>query len=539
MQTAGAGLPHRRQALAATAAPALVLLAIVVPFLRFHQYDPLLPESLMFLGGAIGIGVLVGGISRLRPAALEPVLIAIVLVVYALSRQDVFDWGLAGAKWLDGLLGHFGTAVGIVLLAFFAALFLACRLLAAHLRSVVIAVFGTMVASTIVLPTPTGGEPVETRALSAKLDQSLPPVVHFILDEHIGLAALPPDMEESAAAARAIRAAYADFALYDRAYSEFAETAYSLSSLMNGSPGTQTLENLEQRPAGWALTQNAWFDRLKQQGYSIRVYQSTWLDMCGESQSVDFCYTYPLFSPNPMQRSSLSAGERLHVLVSKLWLGKLLPQLSPLGSMEALDRLQADLESAPRGAAYVVHLLLPHSGYLYRGDCSLAPPSEWRNGPVGADVHYSADERTRLYRLYLVQLSCTADRIGLVFDQLKRLGVYDEARIVVHGDHGSRIGERPHLHTPVERFSERDLLDHYATLLAIKAPGIGAGAREEPAQLQAVFADTFLGARPEAATGTVLVRTDKDEFEKAQLVWPEPTPGGRIAARPRPEPALR
>ena len=33
-------------------APALVLLAVVVPFLRFNEYSLLLPESLILLGGA-------------------------------------------------------------------------------------------------------------------------------------------------------------------------------------------------------------------------------------------------------------------------------------------------------------------------------------------------------------------------------------------------------------------------------------------------------------------------------------------------------
>jgi hypothetical protein len=87
----------------------------------------------------------------------------------------------------------------------------------------VLAVFGTIVATTIALPTTTGGEAKETGTLPAHLN-GLPPLVHIVLDEHIGLAGLPPDIEGSDAAAEALQATFADFALYRRAYSRFAET---------------------------------------------------------------------------------------------------------------------------------------------------------------------------------------------------------------------------------------------------------------------------------------------------------------------------
>jgi hypothetical protein len=502
--------------LAALAAPALVLLAIVVQFLKYHEYGLLYPESLILMGGALAAGALLGALARLRPATLEPILIAVAIGAFALHQDQVWSW-LKAAKEGIPLPDLYGAA--LVLVGGFVGLSLVCWALRTHLKNIVVAVFGTIVLTTLALPTATGGEPVESGAPPAVVDATLPPVIHVILDEHIGLAAVPSEIEGSVAAGEAVRSVYRDFAIYDRAYSRFAETAYSLASLMNGGAEGNAAELLEQQPAGWTLLQNGWFEELARRGYAIRVYQSAWLDMCANA-SVASCYTYPLFSPNAIQRSSLSTSARLGVLTTKLLMSETLPQLSPLASVEAMARFQADLAEAPHGVAYVVHLLLPHSGYLYRKDCSLADPAEWRSGPTGEDHQYSPAERAGLYRLYLAQLACAAGRVETILDQLRRLGVYDEATVIVHGDHGSRIGERPHLHTPVQQLTGRDILDHYATLFAVKAPDIAPGARGEPAELQDVFGATFLGRKAQEATGEVLVRTGRDTFVDAKLTWP-------------------
>ncbi len=111
-----------------------------------------------------------------------------------------------------------------------------------------------------------------------------------------------------------------------------------------------------------------------------------------------------------------------------------------------------------------------------------------------------------------------------LFAELKSLGIYDEATIIVHGDHGSRIGERPYISAMPESLTEQDMIDHYATLLAIKAPGIAPGLRETPQALQRVFADTFLGgARPTSPKpGEVFLRRDDaDHFNTLKLTFPD------------------
>jgi hypothetical protein len=508
--------------LAIFAAPTLVLLAIVLPFLRFHEYDLLLPESLILIAGAVALGIATGAVTMLRPATLRPALMALALCLFALYRQEIIGRIIPTAQAVAEVTGNVSVVLGLMGAAIFLAIFACCYVLRQHINTVVATVFGTFVLSALFLPTPTGGEPTTSGALPADL-KDLPPVIHIILDEHIGLAGLPYDIEGSGAAARAIRSTYEDFALYRRAYSSFGETQYSLSDLMNDEPGRDVTSLIYLNNATYVMRQNEWFDRLKGRGYAIKVYQSSWLDMCTESTAVDACYTYPLHSINAVQRTSLPTLTRLSILLGKLQIGPNVPLPAPLAGREALVRFQSDFERAPRGVAYIVHLMLPHYGFLYNADCSLADPAAWENQPgrdgVGAEV--AAAERRHAYRLYFDQAVCTGHLMTKLFERLKRLGVYDEAIVIVHGDHGSRIAERT-IRAPADAITERDLLDHYSTLLALRQPDVTPGVREVPTDLQALFAETFLDGRATPAALNLVWMRDQatNGFRSHTLRWP-------------------
>jgi hypothetical protein len=505
--------------IAACAAPALILLSIVVQFLRFHEYSLFRPESLMLIGGAVGIGVLVGLVSRLRSETLQPAFIAILLAVYVFYRPELTDLVSGAVAALAERIGDVNVSLAVVGLVLFFVLGCATWLLRRHLDGIVVAVFGTIVVSTIVLPATTGGASVE-RGSMPLARQDLPPVIHIILDEHIGLEGLPPEIAESETAARAIRDTFQDFALYGRAYSRFAETQFSLASLMNGDLGEDVVAAVGPASSGYEMNENAWFKRLKDEGYAIRVYQSSWLDICGEPGLVDACYTYSMYSPNALQRTDLPAAAKLKALLGRLYISSFDQLPSAIASMEAIVRFETDIETAPRGVAYVVHLMMPHDGYLYDADCTLLDPSDW--GAAERDHGITAEARASLYPQYLEQLICSDRQVGQILDHLKRIGVYDDATIIVHGDHGSRIGVREHILDTPPSLTQQDLRDHYSTLLAVKAPQIDAHTHNEPVPLQRFFAESFLGEKNKPArAGEVLLRQEnKPPFYSFTLEWP-------------------
>ena len=165
---------------------------------------------------------------------------------------------------------------------------------------------------------------------------------------------------------------------------------------------------------------------------------------------------------------------------------------------------------------------MPHHDYIYRADCSIEDPSTWEREDYGDDGMFSLAERDHLYDRYLGQMICADRRMQDVFANLKALGVYDEATIIVHGDHGSRNGQIPYAVDKPERYSERDLLDNFATLLAIKAPGVAPGIREEPVALQRIFAERFLPGVAVQEGNNLLARDidNREEFQSRDFVWP-------------------
>ena len=503
-------------------APALVFLAIVVQFLRFHEYALLLPESLALMAAAALSGLAIGALGRLRSETLAPLLMAVALSVYLYFRQEVTDYLVRVVEAVEVWTGHPVVVFVVLGTAIFAALSVACVLLKQHVDAIVAAAFGMMVVSTLVLPVGAGGAPTQAGTLPDDL-KDLPPVIHIILDEHIGPAGIPPEAEKRDEARELLTATYRDFALYDHAYSRFAETKYSLTSLMNGDVGADVGDILRGELFVFEPKTNDWFNRLKGKGYALKVYQSAWFDMCNGFRSVDACYTYSFFSPNAIQRTPLTASQKFRALALRLFKGSGALQLEPLVSMHALEQFRDDLARTPKGVAYIVHLLIPHFGYLYTDDCSLLDPSKWERDGFGEDQVYTPEERRALYRRYLDQLICANRQMQSLFADLKQLDVYDEATIIIHGDHGSRIAETPYITEMPGTLTTQDMIDHYSTLLAIKAPGIAAGIRDEPVALQRVFAEAFLGGgrSPAPQQGEVFVRIDEEDgFSPLAFSWP-------------------
>jgi hypothetical protein len=539
---AGSPVPNSlKSILIACAAPALVLLAVVVPFLRFHEYNLLQPESLLLMAGAAAAGGTVGALSRFRPETLGPALTVVMLGVYLLYCPKLLGTLIHASDWVAGDTGNVGMALGGFSAVLFLTACVVCWLLRRNLDLIVATVFGTIVLSSIALPTTAGGEAVRTGALPAKLNTELPPLIHIVLDEHVGLTAMPQEIPASATAAKRIETTYEDFALYSRAYSRFELTHNALASLMNTSSGADVSALLDVHEYGFTLRKNEWFELLRKRGYAIKVYDTPWFDLCGGYDSENACYTYPLHSPNPLQRSTLSTSERLRFLLGALNIGKGHTLPSPLAASETLAHFQSDLAAAPRGVAYFVHLLLPHYDYVYKNDCLPGDPDFWQTQPGHDEIPSSKEARQVAYTLYMDQVICTDRLMRALFDQMKALGIYDEATIIVHGDHGSRIGEHS-ARGPVEALTDRDLLDYFATLMAFKAPGIQPGIRPEPILLQQAFGELFLGRAPAATDTNVMIARSDGSFATRTLTWPDLSPELEpqgLAARQDLRPAVR
>lgn len=522
--------------------PALLLLAPIVHLLRSHGYPLLRLDAMLVLAGLALAGLLVGLALRRAGPALRLTILAVVIAL---------AWDL----WFgEGTLQWAVISVGTIIL-----LVLALR---AHITTIAFAVSLALVGSSL-LPPVAPVKPSETTWAGATRDSTLPPIFHFVLDEHGGMAALAED----SALVRELTTWYGThgFRLFANAYSPYFDTYNSLPNFVNFSMQPVDAAQLQiAPPARPEVRGNRYFDRLHERGYAIRVYESDYLNMCGTRarRGVVSCFTYPANSLRYLAGMNMRAGARAQVLASWMLMNRswifersvagyhrgIRPALARLGIQapprewrgdqiqppigEVLDRLERDLASGAHGTLHFVHLLMPHNPYQYDAGCRPLERLADRldrdspNAPHGVDN--TPASRARRLELYGDQVRCLVRQMDAFLAKLDERGLYEGSTIIVQGDHGTRITiRRPEGGAGVGMLTERDLLDGFSTLFAIRTPQIRAGTDTA----------TF-------AVGDLLSRLVETNFESATrgaaarepVVWIVDRPRGRMIPLGYPDP---
>jgi hypothetical protein len=98
--------------------------------------------------------------------------------------------------------------------------------------------------------------------------------------------------------------------------------------------------------------------------------------------------------------------------------GRALTDSAPVASaMSFRELIEAEPQLSTTGRYTFVHLLIPHAPYVLRSDCDYL---EWDR---------SEDP--------LAQTECTLHLLDELFEAIEALGRFEDAFIVVHGDHGA------------------------------------------------------------------------------------------------------
>lgn len=335
-------------------------------------------------------------------------------------------------------------------------------------------------------------------------------VVHIILDEMMSLSAMPPECGECIRGAAAFQQTLerGNFQIYPYAFSNYQATHDSIPSILNGHILDRTEEYLPtekvDRPF---LHENRYFEKYLARKYAIRVYQSD--DILFDSTE------YGSVQARTYKANNLSALHEMHIS----WLARLKqlslvyirsdrfwsrlcselvgfhhqPQrIGPLAAKYVWpDRLLEDFGAATQNTLFFVHLLSPHSPYVYRSDGSVRSLADANSPDNHCGWCWETSKYQQSYRLYGEQVQFLAGQINRFLDGLKQTGLYDSTTIIIHGDHGSRLRlltltaqqlERIRIESAgfwVSRYDYidepelRDLLNRFSTLLAIKLPRSG------------------------------------------------------------------
>lgn len=454
------------------------------------RWTPLI-AGLLVLGASFGNFLAHHGYPLLRP---EVVVVAAVLIVAALVFASVYRWA-----W------NFGRTVLEALLTFLAVDLNSDWIPAAAIAAAVVAVLRlhwrlsvlkplSIVAAVVLASSATGlaehrpglaVTPGKATAASAR-----PAVLHLILDEHGGLGAIRDPV-----AKRQIADFYTSrgFRLFERAYSRHFRTVNAVPDTLNfGRPG-------ERRKVADTLGTGraVYLDGLARQGYRLHVYQSEYVDFCRYfpnarctrywSPSLGFIDDQPF----PILQKARLIGAKFAALSGSLvGLAALidgltrLPATDPLGlpvlapkeralstslaALALLDRMAPDLAAARPGDAYFAHLLAPHYPYVVDADCRMLPPSHWEFRRSSRPI----EDRRRSYHRQLGCVMRKIDRLAAAF--LASPGGKDGV-IIIHGDHGSRIAELDPNARTAAKLSADDLMAGYATLFAVRGPGLPPG----------------------------------------------------------------
>jgi hypothetical protein len=382
-------------------------------------------------------------------------------------------------------------------------------------------VLGTVIVGTLVLTLWNGSVVGKSTARPSNTvgDSALPVYVHIILDEFMGPEGFDTNIPSHQAIKKEIQAFFSNhgFRLFGRAYSPYYDTYDSVSAAFNMVETLKTEPLREIIGSHITVTQNRYFEILRARGYDLNVYESDYIDYCAtKSVPIGRCITYAYDGASSASLAKLGTLEKARVILTLYAnlatlsdvafetygvlrsilanVGLALPswipladQLGPISVMPVFDELIRDVAVAQGGSMYFAHLLIPHHPYSMDSNCRIRRPvMTWRVHLPGYTKMYEANtaaSRLARYEEYIPQVRCALSKVKELLDALKARGLYDNATIIVHGDHGSRlVNVRP---TAKNRRSitPQDYSDAFLALYAVKSPGILPGYDPRPASL--------------------------------------------------------
>ena len=341
---------------------------------------------------------------------------------------------------------------------------------------------------------------------SSRAQSSKGPLIHILMDAFIGPDGLPQTDESQNLRAEIMAFFEAhEFQVHTRAYTHYNNTADSMTRALNFRNDD---ENIYQRILALrvpiSFSENAWFSALSNFGYSIVDYQNESVNFCDvDPPVVAHCNVFTIPNLKTIHTDVNDIGARSLLLMRALYgqstlITKIRRDKKTANSLgvsvydkRMLARLARDVQLEPANV-FFAHVLLPHPPMVYRQDCSLDYELvRWLRYPVSNGWVGNSDEsRSKRYEKYVLQTKCALRELGTLFKALQEKGLYEQATIVIHGDHGtSAYIYKPSAHLTNERLS-RDLREIFSTLFAVKYPGGSFSVNNQTTSLNVLMAQT-------------------------------------------------
>jgi len=418
-----------------------------------------------------------------------------------------------------------------------------------HIMTVV---FSTCLVSTLTLPILMRSEAEVPFAVSTAnaAHHPLPRIIHLILDEHVGVEGIPTGLESGQAIKDKILGFYQQygFYVYGKAFSHYASTYNAVPNALNFSAEAENRPFLTGTHFPFKLQSNKYFTILSQRHYQVNVHGSGTIDFCpGNPILVHSCHEYAGLATGVIADLNLPVADQLRVIFAgylnrsiryqriRSFYQSMQPRLISQGiplpawtwdtyvvpyaanTMAALAHLSEDILAMPPGSVMFAHLLLPHFPYVYKEDCSThASLQEFKSRTLTFEGTHQMNgydntikSREERYRLYFQQLQCLYVRLEELFQRMQAAGIFEDSIIILHGDHGSRIGLHDAYFENFDVLSKEDYTDAFSTLFAVKLPGKSGGYDLSIRPLENLLAEAIKVPIESAATPAT---TDSEPF---------------------------
>ena len=308
---------------------------------------------------------------------------------------------------------------------------------------------------------------------------SLPPYIHIVLDEHIGVEGIPPSYDENNKFSLKLKKKYIDqgFLTFGRAYSRFAKTEQSFNSFLNFQSSYNPNTHLVSEES---FTPNALFDILTKRGYIINIFSAGGIPLCNNNTTYRFgrCVNtggggLKLYHDGVFILYNFARKMRLlnmyDLVATKFGMPEVNFRMYPqtLNVLASTNEFIDFLGEGKRGNAYFIHLLFPHSPYFLDETCS-----------YNYDGNFFEREKTDVvYARYIKQTQCAHTLVDKIINKLDANSEAQDSTIVIHGDHGSRI---PWKRDGEVSFSTEEYIQWFSTFFSIRSPTVTPGYDRRP-----------------------------------------------------------
>jgi hypothetical protein len=481
-------------------------LALVYPVLSMfwhHKYPILSTEFFLLIGASLALSQLMAALLfKARDWIINFALVLVIFIVFMIQFNLLLE-GMAYAL------------LGLIIFVLISGKY-SVKLLGPTLLAVIL---GSYLDSRIDRATNENVAEVEY------VDKSLPPVIHIVMDQFIGLDGLPPQSPAQLFRNTAMEFLQDyQFQVYPRAYSNYVTTQDSLDHAFNFQNGTQATKKIDLLLLkNYRFKANNYLKSLNDSGYAIRIYQSEGMNFCSAvEQGLEKCWTYNIPDLISIYHGYEDPLERMRIvfrlLISQSWILNMIAEQHGFSRPGGLSYFKPDIfkeiandvrSTGANGRVFFAHILFPHTPYVYLGDCSLnySGEKQWRFSGALSDPQNTPQSRGNRYITYLEQARCSLKQLATFFEELRAQGIFDQSIILLHSDHGSTIYERQPSLINEPNLTQSDLLDAFSILYALKMPNESFRIHPDPISLSLLIHQ--LAA---ALTGKTYSELDENPF---------------------------